>query len=322
MPGFDPKFRTPEEYIIGITNEIWEGRGVDELDHYYAPDIPVRSPMGSSIGNKAVIDATWATLSEFPDRELLGEDVIWSDDGNGDGGFLSSHRIMSTATHLGDGSFGAPTGTKLAYRIIADCAARDNAIYDEWLIRDLGAIVRQIGHTPRDFAAAQIEAEGGAADASRPLTPSTSPAAIYTGRGNDHQVGQHYATMLSAVAHGDESVIEAEWDRAVQLESAGGSTGHGWLAIREFWSQMRTALPDAKLTIEHQIGRDDPELGKRAALRWWFSGTHSGPGLFGEPTGAPVHVMGLSHAEFGPWGLRREWTLYDEVAVWKQILLG
>jgi hypothetical protein len=31
--------------------------------------------------------------------------------------------------------------------------------------------------------------------------------------------------------------------------------------------------------------------------------------------------MGISHAEFGPWGLRREYTLLDDVAVWKQIHL-
>jgi hypothetical protein len=30
--------------------------------------------------------------------------------------------------------------------------------------------------------------------------------------------------------------------------------------------------------------------------------------------------MGISHAEFGPRGLRREWTLYDETAIWMQIL--
>ena len=29
--------------------------------------------------------------------------------------------------------------------------------------------------------------------------------------------------------------------------------------------------------------------------------------------------MGISHAEFGPWGLHREFTQYDEVAIWKQI---
>ena len=31
--------------------------------------------------------------------------------------------------------------------------------------------------------------------------------------------------------------------------------------------------------------------------------------------------MGLSHAEYGPWGLRREFVIFDETAVWKQILL-
>ena len=31
------------------------------------------------VGNKGVIGATMATLAEFPDRRLLGEDVIWSE---------------------------------------------------------------------------------------------------------------------------------------------------------------------------------------------------------------------------------------------------
>jgi len=31
--------------------------------------------------------------------------------------------------------------------------------------------------------------------------------------------------------------------------------------------------------------------------------------------------MGVSHAEFGPWGLRREYTLFDETSLWKQIII-
>jgi len=318
MDGFDDRYATPEEYIIGVTHEIWEDRGVDKLNHLYALDIAVRSPVGASAGNQAVIEATWATLTEFPDRQLLAEDVIWSDDG--DNGFLSSHRLLSTATHLGDGAFGAASGTALTYRIIADCAARDNAIYDEWLVRDLGAIVRQLGHTPEAFARTQLAAEGDAAVA--PLTPQSSPAAIYTGRGNDHAAGVRYASLLQAVASGDDSAITASWDRAVQLETPGGRTGHGWAAVHQFWAELRRAIPDAELTIEHQIGRDDPELGTRAALRWWLSGTHAGAGCFGDPTNATLHIMGISHAEFGPWGLRREWILFDEVAVWKQVAMA
>ena len=133
MLGLDPKFRDLPDFIIGMTKEIWEERGVETLNHYYTPDIPVRSPDGVVVGNQAVIAATWATLEEFPDRQLLGEDVIWS--GNDNDGFLSSHRIMSTATHAGNGVFGPASGTKLHYRIIADCAAINNQIYDEWLVR-------------------------------------------------------------------------------------------------------------------------------------------------------------------------------------------
>ena len=58
----------------------------------------------------------------------------------------------------------------------------------------------------------------------------------------------------------------------------------------------------------------------RVAVRWGLDGRHDGPGLFGRPSGAEVYVMGISHAEFGPRGIRREFVLYDEVAIWKQIV--
>ena len=67
--------------------------------------------------------------------------------------------------------------------------------------------------------------------------------------------------------------------------------------------------------------REDPGRPPRSALRWSLWGAHAGWGAFGAPTGARVHVMGMSHAEWGPRGLRRDWTLYDETAVWTQILL-
>ena len=66
---------------------------------------------------------------------------------------------------------------------------------------------------------------------------------------------------------------------------------------------------------------DNLSEGHRAAVRWSLDGRHDGYGAFGAPTGAPVHVMGITHAEFGPWGLRREFTLFDEIAIWKQIHL-
>ena len=319
MEGFDPSFTTPEEYILGITREIWEDRGIATLHRYYAPDVIVRAPGGKVVGNEGVIAATMATLAEFPDRQLLGEDVIWSDDG--EGGFLSSHRIISYATHSGDGVYGSASGSRLRYRIIGDCATSRNQIYDEWIIRDQGAIVRQLGHDPRDFAQAQIELEGGYDVASAPEDSWADPASRYRSGGNDHDAGKQYGQLLSSIMAADFAAIEANYDRAVQAELPGGVTVHGRPDVETFWIGLRSAFPDARFEIHHQIGRTDPSMPPRAALRWTLRGVHSGWGRFGRPSGAEVTVMGLSHAEYGPWGLRREWVLFDETAIWKQILL-
>ena len=174
MKGFDAKWTDFPDYILGITREIWEDRGIATLQHYYTPDIPVRSPGSMVVGNEGVIAATMATLAEFPDRRLLGEDVIWS--GTPEEGMLSSHRILSTATHLGDGVYGEATGQTLVYRIIADCHAINNQINDEWLIRDQGAIVRQLGWDPKAYAADLIEREGGVEACVKPFTPDINIA--------------------------------------------------------------------------------------------------------------------------------------------------
>jgi hypothetical protein len=319
MKGFNPRWKDFPDYIIGITKEIWEDRGIAALDHYYAEDIVVRSPASVVKGNTGVIAATMATLAEFPDRTLLGEDVIWSDDKKH--GLLSSHRLLSTATHARSGVYGDATGKKLVYRIIADCAARNDQIYDEWLVRDQGAIVRQLGIDPKSYAADLIAREGGPKACVKPLTPATDIAGGYRGRGNDHPTGLRYADILTRIMAADLAVIVREYDRAAHLEYPGGFTGHGWGDADRFWLGLRASFPAAKFEIHHRIGRDDPTFSPRAALRWSLTGKHAGWGAFGAPTGAEVHIMGISHAEFGPWGLRREYALYDETAIWKQIVL-
>jgi len=319
MNGFDPKFKDFPDYIIGMTKEIWEDRGIATLHNYYTPDIPVRSPNSFVVGNQDVIAATMATLAEFPDRTLFGEDVIWS--GTPETGMMSSHRIHTTATHSNPGIYGQPTGKKLHYRIIADCHAINNQINDEWLIRDQGAIVRQLGWEPKDYARDLIEREGGPENCARPFTPEMDKPGPYTGHGNDNEWGGKYADILMRVMNADFTVIPSEYDRAANLEYPGGKSTLSHDGADKFWMGLRASFPNAKFTVDHQIGRDDPMMPPRAALRWSLHGKHDGWGSFGAPTGADVYIMGASHAEFGPWGLRREWVLFDETAIWKQILL-
>ncbi|MFT5798201.1 MAG: hypothetical protein ACI84R_002266 [Candidatus Azotimanducaceae bacterium] len=319
MKGFSNRFTDFPDYILGITQEIWEQRGLASLHHYYAPDIPVRSPGSIVFGNEGVIGATMSTLAEFPDRRLLGEDVIWS--GTPEEGMLSSHRILTTATHLGDGVYGKATGTKLRYRVIADCHAINNQINDEWLIRDQGAVVRQLGWDPKEYAIDLIEREGGPDNCVQPFHPSIDEVGPYTGRGNDNEWGVKYADILNRIMGADLGVIPAEYDRAVTGFYPGGKELISTDGVDDFWIGLRASFPSATFTIDHQIGREDPMMSPRAAIRWSLTGKHDGWGAFGKPSGAEVHVMGASHVEFGPWGIRREYTLFDETSIWKQIAM-
>ena len=324
MKGFDPRFKDFPDYILSVTRQIWEDRDIASLYHYYSENIVVRSPALLVRGNQGVVAATMATLAEFPDRTLLGEDVIWS--GSPERGMLSSHRIYSTATHAQDGVYGKATGKKLRYRIIADCHAVANQINDEWLIRDQGAIVRQLGWNPRVYAIAMIEKEGGAEKAIKPLTQDTNIPGPYQGTGNDNEWGAHLATILTGIMHANFSVIPANYDRAANLFYPGGVEALSHQGADAFWMGLRASFPSAEFNIHHSIGRDDELMPPRAAIRWSLTGKHDGWGSFGAPSGAQVYIMGITHAEFGPfgstgWGLRREYTLFDETAVWKQILL-
>jgi predicted ester cyclase len=319
MAGFDPKWATFPDYIIGITKEIWEGRDVASLRRYYADDIIVRMPSGLSVGNAAVIAGTMATLAEIPDRQLLADDVVWS--GTPKAGMLSSHRISCTATHANSGAFGAATGRRLAFRAIADCHARNNVIDDEWLARDQGAICRQLGVEPEEFARDQIVREGGAEQAARPFTPEVDRPGPYLGRGNDNAWGARYADMLKTIMAADFTVVAREYDRACRLYYPDGVDARSTGPAEQFWLGLRSAFPSAEFQIHHLIGNEDPMLGARAAIRWSLRGKHDGWGRFGKPSGADVYVMGFSHADFGPWGLRSETVVFDTTAIWKQILL-
>ncbi len=178
MKGFDKKFRDFPDYILGITKEIWEDRGIATLNHYYGEDMYLRMPMGAYRGNQGVIAKTMGTLVEFPDRQLLGEDVIWS--GDPEAGMLSSHRLYCTGTHLGESQFGPATGKSVHFRAIADCFAIHNSITDEWLVRDYGGIAKQLGWTAKEAAAKIIEDEGGP-DQCEPPTPAIMLRALIRG---------------------------------------------------------------------------------------------------------------------------------------------
>ena len=320
MKGFDKKYKNFPDYILKITKQIWEGKDVDSIGEFYTDNIPVRSPFGITYGNKPVIEATYNTLKEFPNRQLLGEDVIWN--GNDDKGYHSSHRILSKGTHLGDGFYGKPTGKDIYYRVIADCACKDNQVYDEWIVRDQGAMVRQIGYTPKEFAQIMIDKEGGLEKAKKLFDKNDiKPSDYYPINVEKSSPGENYSKILSKVFEGGYDF--KDYNRASNIYWPGNKLGHGREDISKFWNSLKDIFTDIKFTIEHVGYLDESNKNPRASIRWFLEGMHSEDSEnYGKKTNSKLFIMGINHVELNQDGVIREWVLFDEVAIWKQILMN
>ena len=320
MKGFDKKYKDLPDYILKITEQIWENKDVESIGKFYTKDIPVRSPFGVTYGNKSVINATYATLKEFPNRQLLGEDVIWN--GNDEIGYHSSHRILSKGTHLGDGFYGKPSGKDIYYRVIADCACKENQVYDEWIVRDQGAMVRQIGYSPKEFAKKIIESEGGILTASKLFDCDTDKSSNYEAeRYKKGSKAEKYTEILKNIFNN--SYKFEGYDRAANIFWPGNVISHGREDIKEKWISLKSIFSDIKFTIEHVGFLEEADQNPRVSVRWFLEGTHSNDSMdYDKPSNKKIFIMGINHAEFYSNSIIREWVLFDEVAIWKQILLN
>ncbi|MBE9639749.1 ester cyclase [Salipiger mangrovisoli] len=320
MHGFDPEFRDFPDYLRKLARRLWSQRGLgagQDLGRYWHPHAILRSPEGIGFGPDALRAEVFALVSALPDLEALTEEALAT--GAPRRGLLGAQRLLCTGIHDGAGVFGAPTGRRLRFRALSEVHAKDNRVAELWMVRDTGAMLRQIGLSVQEWARWRL----GCRDPEcQPFRPEVDVQGPYTGQGDDSQWGAALAALLQEMMAGGFSVAPARYDPAARLCLSGGELLRGAGGAERFWLGLRAAFPSACFTIHHAIGVEAQGMPPRAALRWSLSGRHDGWGRFGPPSGAEVHVMGLSQAEFGPRGLCREWSLYDEAAVWMQIHLG
>jgi predicted ester cyclase len=319
MRGFDAEFRDLDHYIRVITDRIWEGRNIHDIERYYSDPCIVETPLGVSTAMRDVIAGTKATLAMFPDRRLLAEDIIIS--GDDETGYLSSHRIISPMTHLGDGNFGPVTGKIVHARTIADCVCKDNRIIHEWLVRDHAAIALALGTTPQALAERWLSERG----------PWRKPIAGPAPEGYQSAISKNalaatYAANIQSIANQPQRAIEFadRYDEAVHQVIPGELHQYGRAEVQRYWRSLFCAFSVEQFLIEHLAENSSTERGTRIALRWRAKATHQASGEFGQnfgsATGRTVEIMGINHIEIVDGLVLREWVLVDEVALWMQIL--
>ena len=248
---------------------------------------------------------------------MIGEDVISC--GSKAGTYLSSHRILSTGTHLGDGFYGKATGKKIIYRVIADCLVVNNKIVEEWIIRDEASILIQLGWNVRVFVEQKIN------DGSFSKSDIISSKNAFVKKNIldecQNQYALKYKDYFTKLINKKSSSLNQYYERSAQLYWIGGELIYTCDKIFQKWNDFLSCFEILKYEVSSNISLNQNNMRPRSALRWRLICKHNFNGYFGTATNKEIEIYGIGHAEFGKHGIVREFILIDEISIWKQVLI-
>ena len=322
MAGFDTDYVDIVDYIIRCTHRIWEQKDIGLIETHYSDDCPIWLLSGPVAGRAGVIDGTTRTLAAFPDRTLIGDAVIWS--GDAQSGYLSSHRITSTATNHGAGEFGPATGRSVQFLTIADCLCRANLIIEEWLVRDNSHIALQLGLDPAEIGRTTNPSPATTAWwASEFARVNATPTTAFPTQ-NPPETSAELALWFvdTILNHRRFAAILGIYAQNATLHAPGGRRlwGHG--EIIGWWTALLSCLGGGRTSVDHiaiQPASTNPADGHDIAIRWTMAGRHTGSALYGPPSNRDVVIMGITHWRHVGGKITREWTVFDEIAVHAQV---
>ncbi len=299
------------DYILGITYEIWEQRRVDLIDQYYSRETIVYCLDGIVHGSKAMIDGTHSMLSAYPDRLLLGDDVITAGDtANG----YSSHRVVSPMTNRGNSAFGAATGKRIRIMNMADCVVENGLITREWLARDNLALVTQLGFDPT------AAAESMAANQSRELKQWFSQEGERLRAESADKWPDEQRLLDALCLSGDDSIIESSYAEYAVLHRSPIELHSGLPALAMHYAQLRSAFEFDAATIDNVCSQVAGDNAAHVAIRWAVCGHHRNDYLGIAASGKPVYIMGVTHRRIVDGRIAVEWTVFDSLALMAQIV--
>ncbi|QBY04205.1 nuclear transport factor 2 family protein [Thalassotalea sp. HSM 43] len=329
LEGFDSEFVDLVDYIIRITHRIWEQKNIGLCYDYYADICPVYMLGGYCESVDDVVANTLKTIAAFPDRSLIGENVIHKDEG--DGVYYSSHLITSIMTNCGDSEFGPATNKTGRVTTIADCVCKANRIIEEWLVRDNSFLVKQLGIDPIDAARHMAKS-----DANSVFTSwYTSEYARVMAHDHRQQCeleqwtniddfdGQAFAqSWLQTLFNRKQfSQIDKYYKGNAKLQWPGGRKAVGCAKIAGTLIQWLAQCPDARVSCDH-VGVtyfDDNTVD--VAIRWGLAG-HFNPQdkRLAHSKGQELFVLGASHLRISNGKIESEITVFDEVAMYANLL--
>ena len=324
MAGFDAEFTDIVDYILRITYRIWEGKQIGLCYDYYSSDCPVYTMAGITVGAEEVTQNTLTTLASFPDRTLGAENVIWG--GNDIDGYHTSHLIKTSMTNLGASDMGPPSNKKTTFLVIAHCIVKDNIIVEEWLVRDNYALAEELGFDVHQVAMKKASApiqqrlkdwnESELLRVDNSVTHERRPFSGSSSNDPEDFVAALLQNVWNARLLGD---VFQSYSEDALLHCSRNQVLKGREKIASFYAQIIGTVTQLKFSYDYSCSIPNASGGTDVAVRWTIAGNHGGPGLYGEPSGTPLLILGESQYRIVDGLITEEWTVFDELSILVQI---
>lgn len=325
MRGFDPDYRNIIDYIVRITYRIWEteAREVAYIEECYSPNSKVFDDYGLQRGNAKIVADTHHTTGAYPDIELDAEEVIWA--GDDKLGFHTSHLTRITGTNTGPSRYGPATGKTIEVMVIANCVALENDIFHEHVLYNTSAMLQQLGidlwEEATRLAADPPPGWPRSAEVWDELRRSAGPdrplSVAEPVEGFDPDA---FARALhDNIWNGNGAMTETAYAEGFPFEGATERRFEGRAAYRGYVDGLRTAFPDMALQVDEVYWMGNDADGYLISTRWSADATHSGGGLYRQPTGAKVQIWGITQQRVRGGVVEQEWQLFNELDLMMQI---
>jgi hypothetical protein len=327
MRGFEETYRNIIDYIVRITYRIWEDRDVEYIADTYCSESRVYDDYGLQLGNQKIIADTHHTTGAFSNIRLIADEVIWA--GDDEIGFHTSHRTIIRGTNDGPSKYGPATNKPIDVLVIANCVARENEIFLEHVLYnnsamlqqlgfDLGAQVSRLTASPPAGWPRDMETWNSLRQAASPECPISAAAPV-----DAFDVDRFARSTMQALWNlGDYDHLSRFYADNFAFNGPTNRAFAGPRPYRLFLDSLKRAFPDLELQVDEVYWLGNDREGYLTSERWSAEATHAGPGLFGEPTGKPVQIWGITQHRIEGHKVVAEWMLFNELDLMMQIAAG
>lgn len=324
MRGFEETYRNIIDYIVRITYRIWEDRDVEYIGDTYSTNSEVFDDYGLQLGCQKIIADTHHTTGAFSDIKLIADEIVWA--GDDETGYHTSHRTIIRGTNDGDSKYGPATNKTIDVLVIANCVALENEIFLEHVLYNNSSMLQQLGHD-LDKLAPQLAAS--------PFPGWPRDAAVWDSLRNSTRP-QRSISIAQPIDGFDvdqfaRAAMDALWNQADygalnQLYASDfafeGPTNRKFTGVglyKDLHQQLRHAFPDLQHQVDEVYWMGNENEGFLTSERWSAEGTHTGPGMYGEPTNKAVQIWGITQHHIIDGKIIAEWMLFNELDLMMQL---